>query len=210
MKAAIFDVDGTLLDSMDRWSTSGELYLKSLGHCPEANIGKKFFKMTMDMVAEYILENYEVNKEKEEIKKEINDGMESFYREDVIMKPGAREYLEKLKGMNVKMVIATSTDRQLIEAALTKFNLHGYFQEVLTCSEVGKSKSYPDIFLAASKVLGEEINDTYVFEDGLYSIKTAKSLGYKIVGVYDRVSQEEQESIEKLSDRYILDFLQLL
>lgn len=206
MRAAIFDVDGTLLDSMGAWSTSGERYLKSLGYKPEENIGKKFFSMTMDMVADYIIENYGLEKDRELIKIEINEGMAQFYKNEVVMKDGVREYLDRLKKDGVKMVIATSTDRQLIEIALRRLNMEHYFMKIFTCTEIGKSKSHPDIFMAAKETLKEDEEHIYVFEDGLYSIETAKSLGFRIAGVYDEVSINDQEKIKELSDVYIEDF----
>ncbi len=206
MKGIIFDVDGTIIDSMPLWYNSGARYLKSIGVEPEKNLGDILFKMTLDLGVDYIIENYDIDKTKEEVSKGIRDVIEDFYINHSELKDGAREILEYFKEREIEMVVATSTEREYVEAAFKRLGIEDYFSRIYTCSEVGKCKSEPDIFMEAVSFLGTPIKETWVFEDGLYSIKTAKKEGFKIVGVYDEVSSHEQDEIKEYSDIYLKSF----
>lgn len=205
IKGAIFDVDGTLLDTMPVWTNSGATYLASLGIEAEEGLGDKLFTMTVTMGAEYLKENYKLPMSIAEIAKGINGVVEGFYLEKAPFKPGARELLERMKAAGIPMTIATSTDRYCIDGAFERLGYKDYFDGIFTCTEVGASKSKPDIFYAAQKVLKTPVEETWLFEDGLYSIKTAKAEGFKIVGVYDGVSEADQEEIKAYSDVYVRD-----
>ena len=101
------------------------------------------------------------------------------------------------------MSVATSTDRYCIEGAFNHLGIMDYFDVILTCSEVGKSKENPDIFFEAVSVMKTPIEYTWLFEDGLYSMKTAKREGFRVVGVYDSVSEKDQEEIRRVADVYL-------
>lgn len=205
IKGAIFDVDGTLLDTMPIWTNSGATYLASLGIEAEEGLGDKLFAMTVDMGADYLKENYGLPMSREEIAKGINGVVEGHYFEQADFKPGARELLERMKAVGIPMAIATSTEKYCIEAAFDRLGYKDYFDVILTCGQVGASKSNPKIFFEAVDVLGTPVENTWLFEDGLYSIKTAKAEGFKIVGVYDKVSEADQEEIKEYSDIYVKD-----
>lgn len=209
IKGAIFDVDGTLLDTMHVWTDSGERYLKSLGIEAEPGLGDKLFCMTVEMGAEYLKENYGLADTIEDIKAGINAMVESYYFEEADFKPGAPELMKAMKKAGIPMTIATSTDKYCILAAFDRLGYTDYFDAILTCGEVGASKSEPKIFFEAINVMGTEPQETWLFEDGLYSIKTAKAEGFKTVGVYDEVSLADQKEIEALSDIYVKDLTEL-
>ncbi len=203
IKGAIFDVDGTLFDSMDAWHNAGYNYLKSLGITADKNIGDLFFSMTMDEVVEYMQENFDVPKDKEVVARGIHDQVEHYYRDLTELKPGALNLLKKMRDKGIPCTIATSTDRFLIEMGLEKAGISGYFVGIFTTTEVGKGKSFPDIFQNAMDLMGTEARDTWLFEDGLYSMITAKAYGMPVVGVYDRVSHEDQDAIREVADIYV-------
>lgn len=205
IKGAIFDVDGTLLDTMPIWTNSGANYLASLGIEAEEGLGNKLFAMTVDMGAVYLKEAYGLTQSCREIAKGINGIVEGHYFADAGFKPGARELLERMKAAEIPMAIATSTEKYCIEAAFERLGYKDYFDIILTCGEVGASKYNPKIFFEAIAELGTPIEDTWLFEDGLYSIKTAKAEGFKIVGVYDKVSEADQEEIKRYADVYVRD-----
>ena len=208
MKGAIFDVDGTLLDTMHVWTDAGARYLATLGIEAEEGLGAKLFTMTVDMGAVYLKENYLLPQSLDEIKRGINGAVENYYFTEADFKPGARELLDQLQADGVRMAVATSTDRYCISAAFDRLACTAYFDVILTCGEVGASKSSPRIFYEALKVMKTPVEETWIFEDGLYSIKTAKAEGFKIVGVYDAVSEADQEEIRALSDIYVRDLRQ--
>lgn len=203
IKGVIFDVDGVLLDTMPVWTDSGARYLASLGIEAESHLGDKLFCMTVEMGAEYLKEHYSLPYTIAEIKAGINGCVEQYYFTEAGFKPGARELLEKLKAAGVPVTIATSTDKYCILAAFDRLGYTDYFDAILTCGEVGASKSEPKIFYEAARIMGTEPSETWLFEDGLYSIKTAKAAGFKTVGIYDSVSEKDQAEIRALADIYL-------
>lgn len=210
MKAAIFDVDGTLLDTMGEWHDVGARYLMSLGIEPEPNLGDILFTMTSITSAEYMIENYGLDKSVEEIQRGINSIVENMYFNYADFRPGAREYLEKLRAEGIPMAITTSTDGYCVRAALERLGCLDYFQAVLSCADLKTSKKKPDIFFTALESLGAQPEDTWVFEDGLYAIETAKTAGFRILGIYDNQSEADQPAIKTNSDVYINEFTELL
>lgn len=205
LKGAIFDVDGTLLDTMPVWTTAGIRYLQSLGIEAEPGLADVLFKMTVDMAAEFLKEKYDLPQSLDEIRRGILGMVEAFYFHHAEFKPGARELLEALKTAGVPMTIATSTNKYCILAAFDRLGYTDYFDGILTCPEMGTHKSEPDIFFAAAKLMGTKPSETWVFEDGLYAVKTAKTAGFKTVGIYDEVSRGDQEELGDWADIYVKD-----
>ena len=205
IKGAIFDLDGTLLDSMFIWDTIGEEYLRSLGKEPHEDLKETFMTLTLEEAAEYYREHYGVTLSVKEIVDGVNSMVEQTYRTKVTLKPGISEYLAWLKENGVRMCVATVTDRYLVEETLERFGVRHYFLEIFTCAEVGFGKDKPIIYQQALEHLGTEKSDTYVFEDLPFALNTAKTDGFPTVGVYDR-HEEHQDELKELSDYYVLDF----
>lgn len=208
IKGAIFDVDGTLFDSMHAWHNAGYNYLNSLGNDADTSLGDMYFSMTMDQVIDHMQDNYAVPSDRNEVAKGIHAQVENYYRNEAKLKDGALEVLEFCHKKGIPMTIATSTDRWLIEMALENLGLTEYFLEIYTCTEVGKSKHFPDIFQLAMDRMGSKPDHTWLFEDGLYSMKTAKAYGLPVVGVYDEISLKDQDEIKELVDIYVEDLKQ--
>ena len=205
LKGAIFDLDGTILDSMFIWDTIGEDYLRSLGKEPKENLKETFKTFTLEQAAEYYRENYGVTLSVDEIIDGVNKMVERYYAETVKLKPGIEVFLEKLKANGVKMGIATVTDKHLVEAALDRLCVRDYFSEIFTCVSVGHSKEEPHIYREAQKHLDTEKGETVVFEDSLYALQTAKADGFITVGVFD-VHEENQAELKTTADHYIEDY----
>ncbi|MGN0349301.1 MAG: HAD family hydrolase [Roseburia sp.] len=205
IQGAIFDLDGTLLDSMSVWDTIGEDYLRSLGMEPKENLRETFQAFTLEQSAEYYREHYGVTLSVTEIIKNVNAMVENYYIEIVPLKPGVKELLTKLHNHGVKMCIATATDRYLAEAALKRCGVRKFFSEIFTCAQVGKSKEDPGIYHAALEHLGTDKTQTVVFEDACYALKTAKADGFVAAAVYDAY-EDNQKEMRAISDFYIDDF----
>lgn len=205
-KGFIFDVDGTILDSMSIWMDAGKLYLESLGIKTDENIGEVMFEMTMEQGAKYLQDNYNVELSVEEICQGINDRVFEFYEKEAPEKEGIRDVLEKAKNSGIAMTIATSTDRPMIEVALKRLDLLDYFQEIFTTTEVGKGKDSPDIFNKAMHAMNTSPENTWLFDDAAYSLATAKKMGINTVGVYDVHSGGKQDEVKKFSDVYIKEW----
>lgn len=202
IRGAIFDVDGTLLDSMFIWDTIGETYLRSIGYQPKENLNETFKNMSLHQAARYYQTEYGVTQSIDEIMDGVNAMLERYYRFEVPLKPGVAELLERLRQDGVKLCIATATDRHLVEAALDRCGVLSCFGEIFTCNEVGHGKDEPDIFEAALRFLGTEKSETVVFDDSLYAIRTAKETGFPVAAVYDS-HEKEQDKVRLLADIYL-------
>lgn len=206
IKGAIFDMDGTLVDSMGAWETAGDRYIKSLGLVSDRDFNRKSLGLSLNEVAPILKEYYGIIKTREEIKDGINKIMEDFYFNESELKKGAYEFLEKLYKNGVKMCIATATDRYLVERTLKRCGIDKFFSRIFTTTEVGTGKVEPLIYRTACDYLGTKKSETYVFEDASYAAHTAKKDGFKLVCVYDEY-EREIEKLKSISDYYIYDYL---
>lgn len=202
IEGAIFDMDGTLLDSMWAWRNVGENYLNSKGISYRGSVFEQIKDMSIKQSAKFFQDKYGVTDDCDTIIADINKLVENFYVYEVELKWNVPSLLERLKKAGVKMCVATATDLPLVEAALKRCNIRQYFGEIFTCSSVGHGKNKPDIYNIACEFLKTQKENTWVFEDALYAIKTAKNAGYKVVGIFDDF-EPEHDAVEQLSDIYI-------
>lgn len=205
IRGAIFDVDGTLLDSMPIWHTLGEDYLRSLGIEPRENLAEVFKTFTLMDSARYYREHYGVPLSEEEIIAGVNALVEDFYLHRAPLKPGVADFLEEMHRRNIPMTIATATDRYLIEAVLRHCGVRPYFKEILTCADVGVGKEEPKIYEVALAHLGTDKASTWVFEDACHAAQTAKAAQFPVVAVYDP-SEKEQSGLRQAADVFIGDW----
>ena len=201
----IFDVDGTLLDSMSIWDTIGEDYLRSIGYTPRENLSETFQTMSLRQAARYYQDEYGVTQPVDEIMDGVNGLLGRFYREQAALKPGAAEFVRALSGHGVRLCIATATERPLVEAALERGGILRYFEDVLTCTAVGAGKDEPLIYRQALERVGGDRANAVVFEDALHAAQTAKADGFLVAGVYDG-HEKRQEELRALADLYMTDF----
>lgn len=206
VEGMIFDVDGTLLDSMPVWLHSGEHYLATLGICAPKSLGRILFSMTMQQGAEYIKNTFGLSQDWKEIQAGIIEIVKEAYLKETGCKRAADLFLKTLHEAGIPMTVVTSNDRPLVLAAFERLGIMRYFQEILTCGEFGSGKDSPEIFHAAAKRMGTTPAGTWVVEDGLYAICTAKEAGYRVIGVADEASKEDAEHIGQLADYFITDY----
>lgn len=206
IKGAIFDVDGTLLNSMPVWSNLGEIYLRSLGIEAEKGLGEALSAMSLPQGADYLIHHYHLGKTRGKVLEGINREVKDFYAEKVPLKNGVRNFLEGLKEHGIPMVIVTTSDRGNVEAALRRLGVLNYFDRVLTCTEMGTDKNRPDIYLAASLQLDTEPSETLVFEDAFHAVLTAKRAGFKVVAVYDKSNDSKLGKTWNTADIYLSEY----
>lgn len=202
---AIFDMDGTLLDSMMIWDSVGIDYLAGLGVQARPDLPEKILTMSMPQAAAYFRSDYGVALSEAEIIAGINARIADFYHNTAPAKKGVADFLQSLARKGIRLCVATATDRPLAEAALRRTGLLDAFSFILTCTE-SAGKDRPDIFLKAQHLLGTPLEQTIVFEDALYAIRTAKLAGFPVAAVYDESSQRDQAEIQKLADCYLPTF----
>ena len=208
IQGVIFDFDGTLFDSMFIWDTAGEVYLRSIGKEPEVNLQKVLKPMSLLQSAQYIREKYDIPLSVEDIVDGVNRTVEGFYFHTVEPKLGVIAFLEELYRRNIKMCIATATDRYQVEAALQRCKMRHFFSEIFTCTEVGSGKDRPDIFRKAMEHLQTDRSNTAVVEDAYHAAFTAKQDGFMVVGVYDSHESRQQELL-LLTDLFLTDYFDL-
>ena len=203
IKGAIFDLDGTVFDSMHIWSEIGLKFLAEKGVKPEPGIEDEFVKMSMTQAAEYYIKNIDPSETVLGVVNAVNKLVESFYYNEVLLKDGIKEFLEFLKNKNVKMCVATATDKHLVERALIRNGIREYVDEIFTCSSVGAGKDSPVIYDKALEFLATPKDETYVFEDALYAIETAHKAGYKVLGINDVSEKADPETVKSFCTYYI-------
>ncbi|MGN0244155.1 MAG: HAD family hydrolase [Lachnospiraceae bacterium] len=206
IKGVIFDVDGVLLDSMKYWMGIAETYLNKMGIQPETNLNEKMLSLSLVEGAEYLVEHYPVKQTVKEILDEIMELMQQLYDKEIPLKPGVRELIQYFEEKKIPMAVATAGHEQHVINALQRLGVLHSFQRILTCTELGVSKRTPDIYLAASEILGTTAEETLVFEDTYFAAGAAKSAGFPVFGVYDETSKADKENMQELCDDYIEDF----
>lgn len=182
MNYSIFDVDGTILDSMEVWNTLASQYVQSLGMVPEKNLDEIVSDMSLEQSATYLKNHYKINKQEERIISEVLNFISDFYEYEVNHMPGFKEFISHYDSINV---IGTSCDEELVKIALNRLAVLNYFEDIITCSKVNKSKNDPDFYLACAQVLKQRPEDIVVFEDADYCIDVARKVGFKVIKIKD-------------------------
>lgn len=200
-KFAIFDMDGTLVDSMGCWNRLADEYLIQRGFPPLGReVKERSIAMTMLESAQLFIDLYGLSGTPEQIAGEINALMEEHYRADIFLKPGAAALLERLRSAGVKMCVASSTNPVLIDLCLRRLGVRDCFEFLLSCEEVGEGKNRPTVYLEAARRLGGSPENTIVFEDILVAAATAKKAGFSLGVIYDANSDAEQAHLKQLAD----------
>ena len=203
IRGAIFDMDGTLTDSMHLWIEIGKRYLSSLGYevSPEQN--RMLTSMLLEPMSVYMIEEFGLEKSPEEIVADMNKMVEQGYFEEVLVKPTVKEALQELQDRGVPMVVATATDRYLTEACLKRNGIDRYFSAIFTCGEEHCSKRVPQIYDKARAFLETAPEETWIFEDTYISLTGAKKSGCRVMAVRDRWSEKHADEIKALADGYV-------
>ena len=199
-KGAIFDMDGTLLDSMPVWKRLTQGYLKQFG----VHITDQDYAVTegfsQPQVAQYFADRYPELPDSQS----LMDGMDRLIsaRYEAIAKPkeGVLDFLEGLRRRGVKMAIATLTARRHAEKALRDRDMLDYFEFMLTIEDVGISKREPDIYLQAAARMGLEPAECTVFEDAPYACATARRAGFRVCGMVEPAYAAGEDELRASSD----------
>ena len=208
IKGAIFDMDGTLLDTMPAWRTLCVRFVRSLGLEPEADMQTQMKTLGYPKNREYLQAHYAPHMTLEQINEGMLQCMTDFYRNEAKLLPNVLELLDELKSRGVPMCVASATPKSMCEIALKASGIDHYFCDIFDVNSVGKNKNYPDIFEAACSRLGTAKEVTPVFEDAHYSIKTCKAAGFPVVAIRDSM-EPLQDEIRELADVYVLSYAEM-
>lgn len=208
--AVIFDLDGTLIDSMWVWEKLDEQFLGDLNIPIPEDMNKELEGKSFTETAIYFKDRFKLEMSVEEIKQSWNEIARDFYIHKVPLKKGVREFLEGLSQQGIKMGIATSNSIELVHAVLKALDIEKYFSQIKTSCEVGKGKPFPDIYLKVAEDLEVEPSRCLVFEDIPNGVRAGKNAGMTVYGVLDRQGMELWEETKNLADGHIEDYYQLM
>ncbi len=210
IKAVIFDLDGTLVDSMWMWKKIDIEYLGRFGIPVPKDLQNAVEGFSFSETAYYFKERFLIPDSIEKIKADWNQMAKEKYETEVFLKPGAFSFLNACKEKGILMGIATSNSRQLVDAVIHALCLESYFSCVMTACEVAKGKPAPDIYLAVADKLLVSPEHCLVFEDIVPGIMAGKNAGMRVCAVEDAYSAYQREEKKKAADYYITDYEELL
>jgi len=204
-KGIIFDLDGTLLDSMKVWENVDKNFLEENGAVYTADVSDVVKKMTIEQSAEYFKTRFNLSCSCEYIINRIEEMVKEQYSKYIPLKNGVLKTLDRLYENGIKMCVATATYNSLVDAALKRLGIYDKFEFVLTCTDIGSGKDKPDIFFRSAEKLELDISEVIVAEDSLHCVETAKKAGFYTIAVYDPIAREDKEQIIKTADCFLND-----
>lgn len=204
IKGIIFDLDGTLIDSMQIWYDIDRRFLIENGvKNPPREISDRLKKMTIFQSSEVFIKEFGLNCTKEYVIKRIEELVRIEYEKNIPLKPYATELLDFLDSRGIPYGVATATYKALAEAALTRLGIRDRISFLLTDKEYPNGKNFPDIYIGAAKLLGTLPEETLVAEDSLHCVETAVNAGFITAAVYDKAAESDRTELEKTADYYI-------
>lgn len=209
IKAVIFDLDGTLVDSMWMWKQIDIDFLSQYGIPLPVDLQHNIEGMSFTESANYFKETFQIPDSIEAIKQKWNEMALDIYCTKVPLKKGVLEFLEHCKQKGIKMGIATSNSVELVHTIIKVLKIDEYFQTVKTSCEAKKGKPAPDIYLLAAKELEVNPSDCLVFEDIIVGIQAGLSAGMKVCAVNDEYSLQEKEKKQQLANYFIENFAEI-
>lgn len=210
IRCAIFDMDGTLTDSMGIWEDAGAVYLRGKGIEPRPEWREDTRPMSMTQIADYFAARYGITDPRERIMADVNRVVEDYYRDVAKPKEGALELLELLRQRGIHICLATATDRYLVEMLLGRTGILPYLERLYTCTDVGYGKDRPEIYRIAADSFGLKPSECLVFEDAYYALKTAHDAGFPTVSCYDVSAAPCEGEKRKIADLTIRSFREIL
>ncbi len=209
-KGAIFDLDGTILDSMWVWEQVDVNFLGNRGISVPKDYAKEISAMNIMTAAEYTIARFGLPETAEQVAAEWYGMAMKEYAEDVQLKTGAREYMAYLKAKDVKLAVATSSPRELFLPCLENNEIFEFFDVIVTTMEVERGKDFPDVYEEAARRISLKPSECMVFEDILKGIKAAKRGGFYVVALEEDHAIEDRQEIKQVSHKYIKDFEEMM
>ena len=210
IKAVIFDLDGTLIDSLELWNKIDIEFFKMHNREVPLDYSQKIAHMNFMEMAVFTHSEYGFKETPEEIAKIWTDMSLQAYAKDIKTKPYVKEFLEKLKKANYKIGLVTTSKYSHYEPCLKNNGIWNCFDSDLDVNQINSSKKEPTCYKLMASKLGSDIEHTIVFEDILQAITTAKNAGFRLVAVEDKANKKDEDKIKKLSDYYLSSYKELL
>ncbi|MBQ6205622.1 MAG: HAD family phosphatase [Oscillospiraceae bacterium] len=206
---AIFDFDGTLVDSMPYWQMEERNFLTERGvtdpHVLDATM-ERIKPLGILEASEILVDRFRFPDNPKDVAARFVAAMSVRYRESIPAKDGVKEYLKALKATGARIAVASGTGADLMEVCLQRLGLLDIFEFTLSCLDVGAGKDRPDVYLEAARRLGAEPSEIAVYEDSDIAMRTAKGAGFYGVGVYDPQGADHWDELKALADEYLDDW----
>lgn len=202
----IFDLDGTLLDSLSAWEHSGSNFVRSQGFEPPDTLDDELVPLSLLDGAQLLKDRYRLAQSPQEILTLTLRPIREHYYHDILPMPGVEQTLARLQAQGVKMAVATASDRELAEKSLQRLGLLDYFAFIITCDEVGVGKSSPEVYEQALKRLGTAKARTLVAEDSLHALQTAHAAGFPTAAIEEYHSADQQQEKKQAATYYVLSY----
>ncbi len=206
IEAAIFDLDGTLLDSMDVWERVDTAFFKKRGLEAPPSFLNTVSAMSFREAAEYTIGLFKLDDTVSGLLAEWDAMAAREYAHNIRLKPHAREYLDELKQNGIRLAVATGLPRRLLEPVLKNNGIYGLFDVICSVNDVARGKEHPDVFKHTIERLGASPSSCMVFEDLAAAPASAKQAGARVCGVYDKAAKSFVEKLKSISDFYIKTF----
>jgi len=203
MKAAIFDMDGTLLDSMLVWRSVNLNFLREQGIEPTPQQEEDILNLSGSMAIGYVKEHFGIEVEFEALLKHSLSLLIPFYRAGAPHKPGALSYLKRLRARGIKTVLATATPARDALMAVNQAGLTPHLDYIFSTEMLGLSKSSVEFYDTLCGLIGEEKGDCVMFEDALYAMRGARAAGLGVIGIVDTTNEHDRAAIAEICDRVI-------
>ena len=210
IEAVIFDLDGSMVDSMWIWRSIDIEYLGKFGITLPDNLQACIEGMSFSETAAYFKERFDLPDDLETIKADWNRMAKDKYAHEVPVKEGVKELLAYCKEHGIKAGIATSNSRELVESVVRAHQMESCFGWIMTACEVEKGKPAPDIYLAVAEKLAVKPENCLVFEDIIPGIQAGKAAGMQVCAVYDKYSEYQDMEKHMLADYYTYRFRELI
>lgn len=206
IKGYIFDMDGTLLDSLDAWHNIGNRYLETLGIQGDPDLDRRMAHMALNDGAQYINERFQLHKTNAEIIEGVRKIINHKYEYDIQLKVGVKEFLQKCQDQNYQMCVLTASDSALAKKAFQRLGILQYFQDVYACHELALTKQNPQSYIEVAKKMNLKPQECIIVEDALYALTTAKKAGFYIKAIYDQENEKDWLEITKIADEAYQSF----
>ena len=209
-KGLIFDLDGTLIDSMNVWTEIDVEFLKEYNIDMPINFYEDIKDLSFADTAVYFSEKLGIPMNPQDIMDKFNAMAREKYEKIVPLKKGVYEFIKQENKKGTKLCVATANNKELTILALKRLGIYEFMEFILTCDEICSGKGTPDIYIKCAEKMGLEISETAVFEDILRGVFSAKSAGFYVVAVNEKTAFDDIDEIKKNCDMFIDDYTCLI